>query len=243
VPWYDVTPHASHFAQPWRTAQQGTSVTLLLSDRKLLDAFRRGDRWAIERVYHAYVDQVARLLQRGFHFVSSGATHRFNGFDSGWELECAVQDAFIQAFSPAARQSYDGVSPFGPFLLTIARNRVISQLRSESREARRRTSLAAQPAPDPPESPERQALRQEARALVAEFKATLPDELRRFCDARYGEERNLLDAARHLGLTRMRARLRDRKLLQLFTEFLERRGYLGTASSPPRLLLTIGGIR
>jgi RNA polymerase sigma factor (sigma-70 family) len=218
-------------------------VTLLLSDRKLLDAFRSGESWAIERVYHAYVDQVARLLQRGFHFVSGGATHRFNGFDSSWELQGAVQDAFIQAFSPAARRSYDGVSPFGPYLLTIARNRVISQLRSEGREARRRAALAAQPSPEPPDSPERQALREEARALVAEFRATLPEELQRFFDARYDEDRNLLDAARHLGLTRMRARLRDRKLLQLFTEFLERRGYLGPAGAPRLLLLAVGAMR
>ena len=201
-------------------------MTLLLSDRKLLDAFRRGEAWAIERVYRAYVGQVARVLEKGFSFVSGGAPQRFAGYDSAWELEAAVQDAFILAFSEAARHAYDGISPFGPYLLTIARNRVISQLRSDTREQRRRVALASEPLPEAPASPEKQLLRREVQELVAEFRQTLTPELKRFLEVRYGEERNLLDAARRLGLSRMRARLRDRKLRQLFIEFLERRGYL-----------------
>jgi RNA polymerase sigma factor (sigma-70 family) len=217
-------------------------VTLLLSDRKLLDGFRRGEKWAIERVYHAYVGQVARVLQKGFSFVSGGVPQRFTGYASAWELETAVQDTFIQAFSPAARCAYDGLNPFGPYLLTIARNRAISQLRSETREQRRRGALAAEPPPEAPLSPEKAMLRREVQSLVAEFRETLPAELRRFLEVRYGEERNLLEAARELGLSRMRARLRDRKLRQLFVDFLARRGYLPHGGLPRGVLTTLLGV-
>ena len=132
-------------------------MTLLVDDRDLLDSFRRGEGPAIERVYREYVGQVTALLKSGFSFMSGGKSTYFKGYKDAWELECAVQDVFIQAFSARARESYDGVKPFGPFLMTIARNRVISLLRSETREQRRRTMLAAEGDPPGPESPEKRS--------------------------------------------------------------------------------------
>jgi RNA polymerase sigma-70 factor (ECF subfamily) len=148
-----------------------------------------------------------------------------------------VQDTFIQAFSPSARASYDGIKPFGPYLMTIARNQVISRLRSEQREQRRRTSLAAEGPPPGPGSPEEAAMRSEVADLVAEFRGTLSAELRSFFDARYREDQNLMQAARALGLSRMKARIRDKKLRKRFLEFLRRRGYLQGTSLPDGLLM------
>lgn len=201
-------------------------MTLLLSDRALLDAFRRGEPQAVERVYREYVGQVAGLLRRGFSFMSGGQAVTFRGFHNPWDLECAVQDTFIQAFSERARQAYDGVSPFGPYLMTIARNRVISQLRSDQREQRRRSAFKAERPHQEARSPERAAMQSELQQVVEEFRNSLDDELRTFMRVRYGEERNLLDAARALGLSRMRARTRDRKLREAFVTFLRRRGYV-----------------
>jgi len=201
-------------------------VTLLVEDRALLDAWRRGESSAIARVYSEYLDQVTGLLKRGFSFMSGGQAIFFKGYDSAWDLECAVQDAFIAAFSERARQSYDGISPFGPYLLTIARNRVISQLRSDARELRRRTRLSAEQPDDPPPTPEELAIRAELEQLVLTFKQTLqPDQLA-FFNRRYTDDHNLLETARLLGLTRMQARTLDRKVRQAFVRYLRERGYL-----------------
>ena len=204
-------------------------MTLLLSDRELLDSFRRGEGQAIERVYHAFVAPVTALLKNGFSFMSGGRTTYFKGFSDTWELECAVQDVFIQAFSERARQSYDGIKPFGPYLMTIARNRVISLLRSETREQRRRSLLADEGPPPGPESPEKHAIRQQLNKIVQEFVSNLDPELAQFFLRRYGEDRNLMETARRLGLTRMKARIRDRKLRKQFLEFLRDRGLLSSA--------------
>jgi len=205
----------------------------------LLDSFRRGEGWAIERVYREYVGQVVGLLRKGFSFMSGGQVMSFSGFSDAWELECAVQDSFIQAFSPAARQAYDGVQPFGPYLMTIARNRVISTLRSESREQRRRTALAAEGQPVGPESPERQAMRRELEQVVARFRDTLPPKLLLFFDTRYAEDRNLMETARRLGLSRMKARIRDQKVRQRFVSYLRKQGHLLSGKVPHGLLLLV----
>ena len=201
-------------------------MTLLVSDRALLDSFRRGEGRAIERVYREYVGQVTALLKNGFSFMSGGNSTYFKGYSDTWELECAVQDVFIQAFSPRARESYDGIKPYGPFLMTIARNRVISLLRSETRELRRRSRLAAEGQPPGPESPEKQAIQQQLEETVKEFLETLDPELAQFFSRRYGEDRNLMETARMLGLSRMKARIKDRKLRKAFVEFLRRKGML-----------------
>lgn len=215
-------------------------MTLLVSDRALLDSFRRGEDLAIERVYREYVGQVTALLKNGFSFMSGGHSTYFKGYFDAWELECAVQDVFIQAFSERARQSYDGIKPFGPYLMTIARNRVISLLRSESREARRRSLLANEGPPPGPESPEKQAIRQQLSETVQQFLDTLDAEMAEFFSRRYGEDRNLMETARMLGLTRMKARIRDRKLRKLFVEHLRRKGMLTSSGGlKGSLMLTL----
>jgi hypothetical protein len=81
---------------------------------------------------------------------------------------------------------------------------------------------------------------------VGEFRASLPEDLRQLLELRYGEDRNLLEAARILGLSRMRARRLDSKLRELFASFLRRRGYLAGPGSGPGSLLSLlalaGGI-
>ena len=213
-------------------------MTLLPSDRALLDAFRTGEAWAIERVYHAHVGQVAGLLRKGFSFMSGGQLVHFRGYDNAWDLECAVQDTFSHAFSPAARTAYDGINPFGPYLITIARNQTISRLRRDYREMRRRTALAADVGPEQPETPEQQAIRDELRQLVEAFRATLDRQQLRFLDLRFREDLNLMETARALGLTRMRARTMEQKLRRAFLRFLRGRGVVGSGGSiPPALLL------
>lgn len=224
-----------------------SGLPLLLSDRDLLEGFRRGDDQAIERVYHAHVAQVTALLRNGFSFMSGGQSIYFKGFKDAWDLEGAVQDVFIQAFSERARQSYDGIKPYGPFLLTIARNRVISLLRSEMREQRRRSMLAAEGPGPGPDTPERAAMQRQLEQLVARFIDGLDPALAEYYRVRYQGDHNLMQTARQLGLSRMKARIREQKLRQQFVEFLRRQGVLeqvgrGRGRGGLLMLLLLGGV-
>ena len=81
----------------------------------LLQRFRTGERQALEAVYRAYVDSVARAV--------SGALRRYCGeaLLGGWrgvagELPDLVQEVFTRAFEPDARLRFDGVRDFAPYL-------------------------------------------------------------------------------------------------------------------------------
>lgn len=52
------------------------------------------------------------------------------------DLEVLVQNTFVRAFSPSARAAYDGLRPFGSYLVTIARNLLIDEARARNRERR-----------------------------------------------------------------------------------------------------------
>ena len=99
-------------------------MSLLVEDRRLLEEFRRGTPQALERVYAHYVDHVAAFLRGGFTFSSGGQLIRFKGLQSPSELQDVLQETFCRAFHPRARVSYDGIHPYAPFLLTIARTLV-----------------------------------------------------------------------------------------------------------------------
>src|SRR5262249_10922972 len=101
---------------------------LLAGDRELLDAFRRGDREALARVYHHYVDAVARLVRYGFLLETRNL--RISGArDVDAENEI-IQDVFVRAFGERARLGYDGIRPYRPYLLRIAKNLLVDQARS-----------------------------------------------------------------------------------------------------------------
>ncbi len=107
----------------------------LLDSSESLEAFRRGDRAALEAVYRHYVGEVERLLRGGFTFTSQGDTIRFRGLRAPFRLQEAIQESFIKAFRESARAAYDGSRPFGPYLMTIARNLIIDDYRRRKLEA------------------------------------------------------------------------------------------------------------
>lgn len=110
-------------------------MTTLPEDRDLLDGLGRGDETALADVYRQHSPRVVDALRLGFSFQSSGKRRRFKGFSDPLELESFVQEVFLRAFSERARLAYDGLRPFEPYLLTVARNIVIDELR------RRRTAV------------------------------------------------------------------------------------------------------
>ena len=108
-----------------------------------LDAFRRGDKAALTALYHAHVHQVMALARHGFTFTSQGKTLRFCGFDEPSTLQEVVQSAFLKAFSAPARQRYDGQRPYLPYLLTIAKNHFMDEVRRAKTEAKYIVSIDA----------------------------------------------------------------------------------------------------
>src|SRR5262245_54234460 len=102
------------------------------NNRDLLDRFRRGERAALSEVYERYVDDVATLARRGFTMEAQGHVY-VPGADIDGEHEL-VQDTFVKAFADAARQSFDGLRPYRPFLLRITKNLMIDRFRARRKQ-------------------------------------------------------------------------------------------------------------
>jgi len=178
-------------------------------NRDLLERFRRGERSALEQVYWAYVTRVDRLVRRILH--GHGGTRLV----AGANVEDLVQDSFTRAFSPSARQAYDGLRDYGPYLLAIARNTVADSLRLRQREvlagaAEIEASLAledAAAAEDPSSWIDPLTI-----ARVREYLNRLPLDLQSVHHRRYVLDEAQDVAAGALGLSRQRIRTLEKKL-------------------------------
>ena len=214
-------------------------MTLLSSDRALLDGFRRGDSEALARVYGEYAPLIGAFLSRGFTFSSKGRTLQFNGFQQPFDLENALQETFVRALSERARLSYDGISPYRNYLIAIARNFVLSELRrreitmsqlftEEDPESGRpdisaeNAVLAGSPAP----TGEAELMRRELIELVARFREGLGSAERAFFQARFEERLIQVEAGRQVGISHMQARTLEKKLRKRFLNFMRAQGYL-----------------
>lgn len=214
-------------------------MTLLSSDRVLLDGFRRGESEALARVYGEYAPLIGAFLSRGFTFSSKGRTLQFNGFQQPFDLENVLQETFVRAFSERARLSYDGISPYRNYLIAIARNFVLSELRrreitmsqlytEEDPESGRpeisadKAVLAGSPAP----TGEAELMRRELVELVARFRESLGSAERAFFTARFEERLIQVEAGRQVGISHMQARTLEKKLRKRFLNFMRAQGYL-----------------
>ena len=216
-------------------------MPLLSGDRRLLELFRRGDREALARVYDEYAPAVAAFLARGFTFSSRGRLLEFRGFRQPFDLENALQETFVRAFSERARLSYDGLSPYRSYLSAIARNLVLSELRRRevamsqlvhSRDGGEVPPLdavdEAEPlgAEGPRPTAEADYLQQELQRLYAHFVEELVATDRAFFEARFERQETQLQAGQAAGLSHMQARTLEKKLRKCFLKFMQSKGYL-----------------
>jgi RNA polymerase sigma factor (sigma-70 family) len=195
----------------------------LSEDRDLLVAFREGRREALERVYDQHVHEVAKLLRSGFGYQTGGKPAAFSGYHQPYELENAVQEVFTRAFAPRARQSYDGLRPYGAFLHGIARHVVLDRLR---RLSARRESIelvdAAGPAPEYEETLDERR----GRELVQGFLREACDERDRTLFAlRFEDDLSQLAAASAAGLTRIQVRRWETRFRARLLRYLKRSRY------------------
>lgn len=162
----------------------------------LLRRFRAGEREALARVYRFYFDDVYRIAQR-----------------SGVDRLDFVQDVFIKAFTEEARRAYDGLRPYKPFLLKIARNLRIDRARSASREPSTLAlgDLDAIETREDLEAGLRFRLLEQTSAIVS----ALDEEVRAVARLRFVEDLSQLDVANRLGTTRRRVRTLEARLLRI----------------------------
>ncbi|WP_233261310.1 RNA polymerase sigma factor [Vitiosangium sp. GDMCC 1.1324] len=187
-----------------------------------MQRFRDGDPETMGRVYRAHAETLARML-RAMAWRGRG----FTQVRGSLELENTVLETFARAFEPRARAAYDGVRPYGHFLVGIARNVMLEQTRQ------REVSVGLEPFEEAGQAPEEgnglaQALEdREVEGLLASFKEGLTAEERRLFELRFGEEGMAQEgAAERLGLTRIQVRRRELGLKTRLLEYLQARGYL-----------------
>lgn len=215
-------------------------MSLLSSDRELLQRFREGDREALATVYKEYSPAVAAFLARGFTFSSKGRMLQFNGYHQPFDLENALQETFVRAFSQRARLSYDGLNPYRNYIMAISRNLVLSELRRrevvmsqlvkplEGQGLPTSMDNAAIEAISSKTEPtgEAEFLRQELIRLYNTFLGELKPRQREFFEARFEERLTQVEAGRRVGLSHMQSRTLEKKLRKRFLTFMQSRGYL-----------------
>lgn len=191
-------------------------------DARTLQRFRDGEPETLGRVYRAHAEPLARML-RAMAWRGRG----FGQMKGALDLENTVLETFARAFEPRTRAAYDGVRPYGHFLVGIARNVLLEQTRQ------REVAVGLAPFEESGEVPEegeglaRSLEDREVEALLAAFKEGLTEEERRLFELRFGEDGLAQEgAAEELGLTRIQVRRRELGLKTRLLEFLQARGYL-----------------
>lgn len=208
-------------------------MTLFARDRRLLMAFRAGDREALELTYNHYVRPLASFLQAGFGFQSKGEQRFFRGIRTAFELDNALQEVFARAFTPQARANYDGIRPYLNYLCAIAKNYVIDEAR---RGSNRFTSIDLEEVdPDTAirlaeehagKAPNAAAEGKELQTLLDAFVQSRSERERTLYSIRYSEHATQNEAARRMDLTRVQVRRIEAKMLADLLNHLRAHGYL-----------------
>jgi RNA polymerase sigma-70 factor (ECF subfamily) len=207
---------------------------LLVRDRRLLEGFRAGEAEALKAVYLHYRPRVEGFLRKGFTFTSGPRHLRFRGYSAPYDLEMATQETMSRAFLPQARLSYDGLRPYVDYVLAIARNFVLNELRRNDAlvpmgAAEELDGLGE--APQPAELATEPTLEErEVERLLAAFLDRASGQERELFRLRYRDELGQEEAAQRLGLTRIQVRRIEHKLRKRLLEHLQQNGYLAMVS-------------
>ena len=186
----------------------------------LLRRFRAGDRDALDCVYQLCREDVLRLVRHGF-LIKGSTSLWVPGLGDAALAEDTVQEVFAKAFTDRARRSYDGVRPYRPYLLQIARNIRIDQERRRWREVALEDAShrASEDSADtllcsgPYRSAEETLDWERRRRAAWRFVASLDAESQQFFRLRYLEELSQNDVAKRMVVTRRRARTLESRMV------------------------------
>ncbi len=205
-------------------------MDILQENRKLLDAFRRGEETALSQVYGAYAESLFAFLKNGFSFNSKGRKLFFRGYSASWQLEDAVQDIFFRAFRKESRMAYDGLRAYKNYLFSIARNRTVDYYRKnridhldvrELQEIDEREMLNEHPVP----SAEEISGNKELKDAVRQFIRDLTPMKAALFQIRFVDGESLEDAVKKTGLTDYRVKQHEREIKKQFFLCMQERGY------------------
>lgn len=201
-------------------------MTEFEKDRRLLEAFRAGRRDALESVFNAYIEDVARVVRLGF---SVDGRSRIYGTSDPEEQREIIHDVFVRAFEEKARLRYDGLRPYRPYLLRIAKNLMIDRARRAKRRPVNVGSGMEPPAfedlvsgciPMPTREEDLDWKRQ--RRVAARYMESLPEEERDFVRLRFVESLPQARVAEVLGITRRRVRTLEKRSIRGLLQLLQR---------------------
>lgn len=205
---------------------QRALMTVFREQPELLEAFRKGERRALERVYRAYVrglDSYLRTLARATSCPELAQPSA---------VADALQEVFVRAFSPEARKRFEADRPFGPYLRAIARNLFVDLLRARGRETHdiedslpesATTEIDGDGARDPRVS-----------AVVLSYLGALPKPLRGVYEQRFVLGQSQEDARTALGVTRRQLRTAEERLKRGLRKALVHAGILPGDLKPER---------
>ena len=173
---------------------------------QLLEAFRQGERWALERVFRDHVRMLDRYLR-----ALARASHAPELKQPG-ALVDLLQEVFVRALSPGARLAYDGDLPYGPYLRKIAKELFVERLPAHCRAADESLDVVLRNDSGVPSQSERLADPRIDVVLTA-YLAALPPPLRGVYEQRFvlGNSREYSCAA--LGITPRRLRTDEARLM------------------------------
>jgi RNA polymerase sigma-70 factor (ECF subfamily) len=193
---------------------------------KLLKAFRKGNDQALSQIYEYYVRDVAKLLRFGFSFSSQGQSCRFAGFQSAFDLNDALQETFLRAFSDTARLGYDGQRPYSAYLMQIARNHVINLFRHrEDADDKVFEKIEAQGVQNLQTSQEDQLVSSELAQLYQQFIKELPEIEQQVLRQRFEKELARRKVCEQCGLSPMQLRTTEKHIKKKYLSFLIANGY------------------
>lgn len=217
---------------------------LLAKNKQLLEAYRRGDREAMDTVYRHYQRGVTSFLRKGFTFRSGQGHFFFRGIQDPADLQNAVQEIFRRAFEERARHSYNGINSFTNWILAIGRNMVINQFRNREvafshyiSPADARGHLAVMDDEITEEfsgvlygnavSAQDTAFeKDELKGLLHAFTSELTEEEQQLLVLRFAEGVGQEETAKMLGSTRMKVRTTESRLRNRLRAYLRKSGYI-----------------
>jgi RNA polymerase sigma-70 factor (ECF subfamily) len=201
------------------------SGVIVFSEPGLFERFRAGNEAALETVYWACVGDVSRIADAVLRACAAGSA-RGTG-EIATVLADVVQEVFVKAFAPEARQRFDPGRPYRPYLAQITRNVAVDHWRqmrryvpSDIEQLIDRLSLEAEA-----DSADAGAWSDaETVALVNRYVGSLDEDSRRVHEALYVKGMSQRDAADALGLGRQTIRTAEAKLRAGLRRELSRAG-------------------
>lgn len=199
-------------------------MTFFAGNRDLLEAFRRGDRQVLAMVYDHYIGPLSHILRQGFSVPAGDRVLHVPGLTSPFDIEAAVQEVFLRAFRPNARQGYDGERNYGNYLFRIARNWRIDEFRKRDVPVLD-VPFEDLPVIDPAPAAEDRMVSAELEALVKAYVESVPERDRRYFQSRFVDGLAQTEAAGRLGLTRIQGRRIEARVKAGLIDFLRARGH------------------